>query len=99
MCRTLLKNNNSNSLYDSFEIVTVREYNDYNGGTYLDEINTVAEYLDSSNAYDDPFYRVYGIYRNRSPKSYRVLGDFFDIKDAISFLYDLTGENANLVYY
>lgn len=99
LCRALVSFKCDKSLFSGFEIVTVREYNDYNGGTYLDEINTASEFLDSSNAYDDPFYRVYGIYKNQIPKSRKFISDFFDIKEAVSFLSDLTGENVHVVSY
>lgn len=99
LCRALVPFDCHKSLFAEFELVTVREYNDYNGGTYLDEVNTAAEFLDSSNAYDDPFYRIFGIYKNKSPKSRKFIVDFFDIKDAISFLHDLTGQDIHVISY
>lgn len=99
LCRAIVTFHCAKSLFSEIELVTVREYNDYNGGTYIDEINTAAEFLDSHNAYDEPFYRIYGVYKNKSPKSRKFLADFFDISDAISFLHDLTGEDIVLVSY
>lgn len=99
LCRAVVPIINSRSLFSEFELVTVREYNDYNGGTYLDEINTASEYLDSSNAYDEPFYRIYGVYKNQSPRSRRFIIDFFDINEAVSFLHDLTGQNVDVISY
>jgi len=99
LCRAIVKFDCAKSLFSSFEIVTVREYNDYNGGTYLDEVNTAAEFLDSLNAYDDPFYRVYGIYKNQIPKSMRFIADFYNIKEAASFLHDITGQDVQIVSY
>ncbi len=87
------------SLFSEFEIVTIREYNDYNGGTYLEQVNTAAEFLDNINSYDDPFYRIFGIYKNQTPKSRKFIADFFDIKDAVSFLHDLTGQDINVISY
>lgn len=98
LCRALVQTS-SKSLFSHFELVTVREYNDSNGGTYLDEISTAAEFLDDSNAYDEPFYRIYGVYKNAAPKSRRFIADFFDAKEAVSFLHDLTGENVQLISY
>lgn len=86
-------------MFSHFEITTVREYNDYNGGTYLDEVNTAAEFLDSLNAYDEPFYRIFGIYRESSPKSRRFIADFYDIQEARQFLEDLTGEDIKIISY
>jgi hypothetical protein len=99
LCRAVVPFSCTKSLFSFFELVTVREYNDYNGGTYLDEINTAAEYLDSSNAYDDPFYRVYGIYKNSIPRKAKFIADFFDVNDARQFLHDITGESVDIVSY
>lgn len=99
LCRAMVPFDCHKSLFSSFELVTIREYNDYNGGTYLDEINTVAEYLDSINAYDDPFYRIYGIYKNPMPIRSRSIGDFYDINEAKNFLHDLTGAEIHIVSY
>lgn len=99
LCRAIVKNTNSSSLFAEFELITVREYNSADGGTYLDEVNTAAEFLDSSNAYDEPFYRIYGVYKDKTPKSRKFIIDFFDVKEAVSFLYDLTGEQVSLISY
>lgn len=99
LCRAIVKNPNILSLFSEFELITVREYNDIDGGTYLDEVNTAAEFLDSSDAYDEPFYRIYGVYKDKSPKSRKFIIDFFDVKEAVSFLYDLTGEQVSLISY
>jgi len=99
LCRANVPFHCHKSLFQSFELVTVREYNDSNGGTYLDEINTAAEFLDSINAYDDPFYRVYGIYKNPMPQKMTFIADFFNIDDARKFLYNLTGESVDIISY
>lgn len=98
LCRILVPLNNK-SLFSELELVTIREYNDLDGGTYIDEVKTASEFLDSSNAYDKPYYRLYGVYKNTSPKLYRFIADFFDLKEAISFLHDLTGEEIKPLYY
>jgi hypothetical protein len=99
LCRAIVTFNCPKSLFSSFELVTVREYNDYNGGTYIDEISTAAEYLDASNAYDDPFYRIYGIYKNSMPRREKFIADFFYINEARNFLYELTGEDVHIISY
>lgn len=99
LCRAIVPFYCEKSLFQSFELVTVREYIDHNGGTYLDEIHTASEYLDSSNAYDDPFYRIYGVYKNSSPRKMTFIADFFHIDDARKFLYELTGESINIISY
>lgn len=99
LCRASVIFGCPKSLFSQFEIVTIREYNDYNGGTYLDEVNTATEFLDSSNAYDEPFYRIYAVYKNQIPKSRRFIADFFDIKEASNFLHELTGEDIQIISY
>ena len=94
-----MQTNNHKSLFSHFELITVREYNDSAGGTYLDEVNTAAEFLDDANAYDEPFYRIFGVYKNSIPKSRKFIIDFFNVKEAVSFLHDLTGEDINLISY
>lgn len=99
LCRAIVPFDYHKSLFSSFELVTVREYIDYDGGTYLDEINTAAEFLDAANAYDEPFYRIYGIYKNSIPRKTKFITDFFDINEARQFLHEITGENINIVSY
>lgn len=99
LCRAKAPFDCKESLFSEFEIVTVREYNDYSGGTYLDEVSTIAEFLDSSNAYDEPFYRVYGIYKVSMPTSRRFICDFYDIEQAVSFLHELTGREIQVMSY
>lgn len=99
LCRAIVRFDCPKSLFSSFELVTMREYNDYNGGTYFDQINTAAEYLDSGNAYDEPFYRIYGICKNSMPVRAKLIGDFFDLNRARQFLHELTGEEVDIVSY
>jgi hypothetical protein len=99
LCRAIVETNNPSSHFSHFEIVTMREYKDYTGGTYMDEVSTAAEFLDSSNAYDDPFYRIFGVYKNHIPRSRKFIADFFDINDAKDFLIDLTGAEVQVISY
>jgi hypothetical protein len=99
LCRANVPFNCTKSLFRSFELVTLREYSDYNGGTYIDEINTAAEYLDASDAYDDPFYRIYGVYKNPMPRKMTFIADFFNIQEARKFLHELTGESIDIISY
>jgi hypothetical protein len=99
LCRANVPFDCHKSLFQSFELVTVREYIDHNGGTYLDEINTATEYLDTSNAYDDPFYRIYGVYKNSMPRKMTFIADFFNIQEARKFLHELTGESIDIISY
>lgn len=100
LCRIQLVNNNPKSRFSSFEVLTMREYIDrLTGGTYFDEVSTAAQYLDNVDAYDDIFYRVFGVYRDSSPRSMRAIGDFNSIEDAKNFLFDLTGDHPDATVY
>lgn len=99
LCRASITFDSHKSMFSGFELVTMREYNDYEGGTYIDEISTAAEYLDTSNAYDDPFYRIYGIYKNSIPRRTKVIADFYDINEARNFLHELTGQEVHIISY
>ena len=93
LCNGRVKNNNPNSPIDYFLLVTVREYSDYEGGTYIDEVRTSAEFLEKDkDSCDDPFYQVYG--------SVPIfLGEFYSIDKARNFLYNLTGEVPQIISY
>lgn len=79
------------SSFSSFEIITMRELEKENGGTALCELKTADDFENSRYlAADDPFYRVFGIYKQKE-RGKRSLGDFYHVKDAVSFLEELTG--------
>lgn len=90
LCNAYVINLNEKSKYSGFEIVTIRETEEKNGGTKICEIKTYEEFIDLENiSLDQPFYRVYGLYKQS--KKRRSFGDFYKIKDAVDFLEDLTG--------
>lgn len=100
LCRAIVQNPNNKSQFDSFEIITMREYFDpMSGGTYFDEVRTAAQYLDKYNSYGDIFYRVFAMYRNNSPRVARAIGDFNDVENAVTFLFELTGEKVRIESY
>jgi hypothetical protein len=102
LCKARVKNNNPKSRICEFELVTVREYNDYDGGTYIEQVNTAAEFLEKdSNAVDEPFYHIYGTYCNTISymKKTRFIAEFFDLDQALNFLLDITGEEPLLISY
>ena len=85
------------STFSGFEIVTLREFNDYEGGTILQEVKTAEDFLDTDEwAIDEPFYRVFGVYKRELTKTRRALGDLYNVKDAMSLISDLTGESCNI---
>lgn len=85
-------NTNHRSPIEGFEIITCRELSDYEGGTIIEQVKTVEEYLNADEqALDDPFYRVFAVYKKETCRSEKALADFYDIKQAVSFIEDLTG--------
>lgn len=102
LCNGRVKNNNLKSPIEHFLLVTVREYDDYEGGTYIDEIRTAAEFLEKAkDAYDDPFYQIYGSTRMDADgrQGTVFLGEFYSIDKAKDFLYNLTGEVPQIISY
>ena len=85
LCNGLVKNNNPKSPIQYFELVTVREYDDYE---------------DSWGAVDEPFYRIYGKrYADDVISGPIFLGEFYNINDAKQFIYYLTGEIPVIISY
>ena len=81
--------------------MTVREYSDENGGTYIDEVRNISDYLyNSHKAIDEPFYRIYGEKRIDDMKCNLVLlAEFFHINQAKDFLFYITGEYPTVISY
>ena len=93
-------NTNQHSPIEGFEIITCRELPDYEGGTILEQVKTVEEFLNTDEeSIDSPFYRIFAIYKKHINKSKKHMGDFYDIKQAISFISDLTGTEVHIYSY
>lgn len=93
-------NTNHRSPIEGFEIITCRELPDYDGGTILEQVKTAEEYLNTDEeALDDPFYRVFAVYKQETNRTKKVLADFYDIKQAMSFIEDLTGIETHIYSY
>jgi len=101
LCNGLVKNNNPKSPIQYFELVTVREYDDYENGTIIEQVKSAEQFLtDSWGAVDEPFYRIYGKrYIDDVISGPIFLGEFYDIKEAKQFLYYLTGEIPQIISY
>lgn len=101
LCNGLIKNNNPKSPIAYFELVTVREYNDYEGGTILEQIRSAEQFLtDDWGAIDEPFYKIYGKRHIDDKHSKPIfLGDFFTIDSAREFLFNITGETPQIISY
>lgn len=101
LCNARIKNNNLKSPIEYFELVTVREFNDYEGGTIIEQIRSVEDFLSTDwGAVDEPFYQIYGIMRpDIVGRGTIVLGEFYCIEKARTFLYSLTGEYPDIISY
>jgi hypothetical protein len=101
LCSARVPNHNPKSPISHFILMTLREYNDYDGGTYIDEIKSINDFVDNSyKAIDDPFYRIYGEKRENNPSPSLVfIAEFFDLKKAKDFLYNITGEYPIVISY
>lgn len=101
LCNGLVKNNNPKSPIAYFELVTVREYDDYENGTILEQVKSAEQFLTHYwNAIDEPFYKIYGKrYIDDKLTKPIFLGDFFTIESAKEFLYNLTGEIPQIISY
>lgn len=98
LCRSIVNNPGPEAPISYFELITMREYAS-DKGTEIREIRTATEFLDTTNVYDEPFYRIYGVYKNQSPKKVLFIADFFDINEAKQFLSDITGESVIVISY
>lgn len=101
LCNGIVKNNNPKSPIAYFNLVTMREYNDYAGGTIIEQVKNAEQFLeDDWGAVDEPFYRIYGkrFYDDKLSKPI-FLGDFISIDDAKEFLFNLTGEIPQIISY
>lgn len=101
LCNGRIKNNNVKSPIEYFELVTVREFPDHEGGTFIEEIKNAEQFLDTEEeSLDDPFYQIYGIrYSHDERYSPIFLGEFYTLDKAKEFLYNLTGEIPDIISY
>lgn len=101
LCNGRIKNNNSKSPIEYFELVTVREFSDYEGGTIIDEIKSAEQFLNTEDeSLDEPFYQIYGVrYSHDVRYSPIFLAEFYDLNKAKEFLYNLTGEIPEIISY
>ena len=101
LCNGRVKNNNPKSPIAYFLLVTVREFPDYEGGTYVDEIRDAEQFLNSdADGIDEPYYQIYGE-RHTYDTEYKsiYLGEFYTLDKAKEFLYNLTGEIPDIISY
>ena len=100
LCNAFALNTNNKSVIKGFEIITCREMNDYNGGTIIEHLKTAEDFLDTDEfSLDDPFYRVFAVYKKDYYKTRRAIGDYYDIKEAMTFIEELTGNSVHIYSY
>tara|TARA_R100001163_G_scaffold63675_1_gene56119 strand:+ start:349 stop:669 length:321 start_codon:yes stop_codon:yes gene_type:complete len=100
LCNAFVLFNNPKSVINAFELVTCREFNDYQGGTIIEQVKTAEDFLDTDEfGIDEPFYRVFAVYKPHYYKARKAIGDFYNISDAIVFLEELTGSSVNVHTY
>ena len=101
LCNGMIKNNNPKSPIAYFELVTVREYDDYQHGTVIEQVKSAEQFLtDDWGAVDQPFYQIYGKRYVDDKRSAPIfLGEFYSLDKAKEFLYNLTGEIPDIISY
>ena len=100
LCNAFALNTNSKSVIKGFEIITCREVSDYSGGTIIEQLKTAEDFLGSNEfGLDDPFYRVFAVYKNDYHRGRRAIGDYWHIKEATSLIEELTGNSVHIYSY
>lgn len=101
LCNGRIKNNNPKSPIAYFELVTVREYDDYENGTVIEQVKNAEQFLsDDWAAIDQAFYHIYGKRYIDDKRSGPIfLGEFYSLDKAKEFLYNLTGEIPEIISY
>lgn len=94
-----IKNNNPKSPIAYFEIITVKEFRDYEGGVFIDQIRDIETFLDSGeSSVGEPFYQIYGKrYSDDVLTTPIYLGEFQTIEDVKKFIYYITGEVSDII--
>jgi len=93
-------NTNDKSPIVGFEIITCRELNDYEGGTIIEQIKTAEDFLNTDEfGLDEPFYRVFAVYKKDYHKSRKAISDFYNVKEAVTFIQELSGNRVDIYSY
>lgn len=97
LCNGFTLNTNNKSVIKGFEIITCREMNDYGGGTMIQELKTAEDFLDTDEfGIDDAFYRVFAVYKKNYFRTRKAIGDYYDVKEAMTFIEELTGNPVHI---
>ena len=97
LCNCYVVNTNPKSAFAGFRLQTCLELPDPDGGTFIEPIEDGDEYIDlMTEALDDPFYRIFAVYNSEHWQGHRVIADFFNVKEACTFLRELTGSSIDI---
>lgn len=78
-----------------YHIDTVREINDYNGGTVVDSIETLEEFFNIDGLSDnEPYYVVSGTFKFDIPRGPIKIFETPDLKVAVFVVESLTGNKV-----
>ena len=100
LCNAFTLNTNNKSVIKGFEIITCREMNDYHGGTMIQELKTAEDFLDTDEfGLDEPFYRVFAVYKDDYFRSRKAIGDYYNVKEAMLLIEELTGNPVHIYSY
>lgn len=91
---------NTKSRILQYYIYTIRDINDYNGGTIPEEVHSLEEYFNIDGlSVDEPYYAVFGTFKFDIPRGPIKIFETPDLKVAIYVVEQLTGhqvqENTN----
>tara|TARA_R100000278_G_scaffold23240_1_gene21687 strand:- start:66 stop:395 length:330 start_codon:yes stop_codon:yes gene_type:complete len=97
LCNAYVMFNHPESKISGFELTTCREISDHYGGTLIEEVKTAEEFLNTDEmGVEEPFYRVFAVYKPTYAKTRRAIADFYNIAEAIIFLEEFTGKQVEV---
>lgn len=86
-------NEKSNILH--YNIYTLRDITDYNGGTIPEEVSTLEEYYNLDDmAKGEPYYAIYGSFKMNVPKGPIKIFETDELRSAVFILEQLTGNKV-----
>ena len=89
------KNTGNNSSNFSFYIIeTVRNISDYNGGIIVETVNKIEDFYFDDNRIGEPFYAVFGTFKDNLNRSSMLIGTFENLSQAIDIIENITGNHV-----
>ena len=66
----------------------------------IQELKTAEDFLDTDEfGIDDPFYRVFAVYKDNYFRNRKAIGDYYNVKDAMLLIEELTGNPVHIYSY